>query len=81
MSNKTSSLNAEDRQQFLTVRSRVVPRFHLLVETPEGNLSKAMRPLNGIYTQTFQHRHQRVGHLAEFVWSLKAVMVPAWATA
>jgi REP element-mobilizing transposase RayT len=25
--------------------------YHLLVETPDGNLSKGMRHLNGIYTQ------------------------------
>lgn len=58
MPNKTSSLDDKDRQQFLTVRSRVVPRFHLLVETPEGSLSKAMRQLNGVYTQAFNHCHQ-----------------------
>ena len=27
--------------------------FHLLVETPEANLSRGMRQLNGVYTQTF----------------------------
>ena len=24
--------------------------YHLLVETPDGNLSKGMRQLNGVYT-------------------------------
>ena len=57
MPNKTSSSDDEDRQQFLTVRSRVVPRFHLLVETPESNLSKAMPPLTGSYMQAFNHCH------------------------
>jgi hypothetical protein len=37
--------------------------YHLLLETPQGNLARAMRQLNGIYTQTFNRRHQRVGHL------------------
>jgi hypothetical protein len=37
--------------------------FHLLIETPEGNLSLGMRQLNGVYTQTFNKRHGRVGHL------------------
>ncbi len=37
--------------------------YHLLVETPKGNLSLGMRQLNGIYTQAFNRRHKRVGHL------------------
>jgi REP element-mobilizing transposase RayT len=37
--------------------------YHLLLETPEPNLSRGMRRLNGVYTQTFNRRHQRVGHL------------------
>ena len=27
--------------------------YHLLIETPEGNLSRGMRQLNGVYTQAF----------------------------
>lgn len=37
--------------------------FHLLVETPDGNISTTMRDLNGNYTQWFNTRHNRVGHL------------------
>ena len=37
--------------------------YHLLLETPEPNLSRGMRQLNGIYTQRFNRRHERVGHL------------------
>ncbi|WGV98266.1 transposase [Vibrio sp. YMD68] len=37
--------------------------YHLLIETPEGNLSKGMRQLNGVYTQRFNRKHHRVGHL------------------
>lgn len=37
--------------------------FHLVVETPEGNLSRGMRQLNGEYTQRFNFRHATVGHL------------------
>jgi putative transposase len=37
--------------------------YHLLIETPDGNLSKAMRDLNGNYTQWFNARHKSVGHL------------------
>jgi len=37
--------------------------YHLLVETPEANLSKGMRQLNGVYTQRFNKTHDRVGHV------------------
>jgi REP element-mobilizing transposase RayT len=37
--------------------------YHLLVETPEANLSKGMRQLNGLYTQKFNREHGRVGHV------------------
>ena len=36
---------------------------HLLVETPEANLSRGMKLLNGAYTQYFNKRHRRSGHL------------------
>jgi hypothetical protein len=39
--------------------------YHLLLETPEGNLSPAMRQLNGVYTQRFNRRHERCGHLLQ----------------
>ena len=31
--------------------------YHLLIETPDGNLSKGMRHLNGVYTQRFNKKH------------------------
>jgi putative transposase len=37
--------------------------YHLLIETPEGNLVAGMRRLNGADTQSFNRRHDRVGHL------------------
>ncbi|MDX8404694.1 MAG: transposase [Mariprofundus sp.] len=37
--------------------------YHVLIETPEGNLVRGMQRLNGRYTQHFNHRHQRVGHV------------------
>lgn len=37
--------------------------YHLLIETPEANLSRAIRHLNGLYTQAFNRHHHRVGHL------------------
>ena len=39
--------------------------YHLLLETPEANLSRAMRQLNGVYAQHFNRRHQRPGHVTE----------------
>ena len=47
--------------------------YHLVLETPDGNLSKGMRQLNGIYTQQFNQAHQRVGHL--FQGRYKAILV------
>jgi len=37
--------------------------YHLLVETPDSNLSKGMRYLNGVYTQRLNRKHARVGHV------------------
>lgn len=47
--------------------------YHLLIETPDGNLSAGMRQLNGCYTQHFNRRHRRVGHL--FQGRYKAILV------
>lgn len=68
-----------DRQRFLSLLEREVLQqgwqcyayclmsnhYHLLIETPEANLSKGMRRLNGSYTQAFNRRHGRVGHLLQ----------------
>jgi len=37
--------------------------YHLLVETPRPTLARGMRGLNGVYTQRFNRRHGRPGHL------------------
>jgi REP element-mobilizing transposase RayT len=47
--------------------------YHLLIETPEGNLSAGMRQLNGVYTQAFNRAHRRDGHL--FKGRFKAILV------
>ncbi len=39
--------------------------YHLLLETPNANLSLGMRQLNGRYTQAYNRRHERVGHLLQ----------------
>ena len=46
---------------------------HLLIQPPDGNLSKGMRQLNGVYTQASNRRHRRVGHL--FQGRFKAILV------
>ena len=67
----------KDRTSFLTLLAQVLDRYgwlchayclmdnhyHLLLETPKANLSHGMRQLNGRYTQVFNRRHHRVGHL------------------
>jgi len=72
-------LDDKDRTRFLVILSDAVKRYgwichayclmsnhyHLLIETPDANLSRGMQFLNGIYTQWFNHRHQRVGHLLQ----------------
>ena len=47
--------------------------YHLLVETPEPTLSRGMRELNGVYTQAFNRRHRRSGHL--FQGRFKSILV------
>jgi len=37
--------------------------YHLLMETPEPNLSRGMLWLNGSYARRFNGRHERVGHV------------------
>jgi len=47
--------------------------YHLLIETPEANLSRGMRQLNGVYTQRFNRQHGRCGHV--FQGRYKAIVV------
>lgn len=47
--------------------------YHLLIETPDGNLSIGMRQLNGVYTQLFNRSHKRMGHL--FQGRYKAILL------
>ncbi len=37
--------------------------YHLVMETPEGNLSQVMQYINGSYTSYFNRRRRRSGHL------------------
>jgi putative transposase len=47
--------------------------YHLLVRTPRGNLSRAMRHLDGIYTQRMNRKHKRDGSL--FRGRYKSILV------
>lgn len=80
-------LDARDYSTFLEILCSVVKKlnwilhvyclmsnhYHLLLETPEGNLSRGMRQLNGIYTQQFNRRHNRIGHVLQGRY--KAILV------
>lgn len=79
--------NDADREAFLSLLDQVCETFnwlchayclmgnhyHLLIETPEANLSKGMRQLNGMYTQNFNRIHNQVGHV--FQGRYKAILV------
>ena len=74
---KTIFTDHQDRISFLNILSRRIKRFdwichsyvlmdnhyHLLVETPKSNLSRGMMQLNSMYTQNFNRRQHREGHL------------------
>ena len=47
--------------------------YHFVVQTRQGNLSRLMRHVNGTYTQRFNQRHRKVGHL--FQGRYKAILV------
>jgi REP element-mobilizing transposase RayT len=47
--------------------------YHIVVETPQGNLLKVMHGLNGGYTGCFNRRHHRSGHL--FQGRYKGILV------
>ena len=47
--------------------------YHFVLQTRQGNLSALMRHINGNYTQAFNRRHGKVGHL--FQGRFKAILV------
>ncbi len=49
--------------------------YHLMLETPNGNLSRIMHFINTSYTIYFNKKHSRVGHL--FQGRFKAILVEA----
>jgi REP element-mobilizing transposase RayT len=49
--------------------------YHLLIQTPEANISRAMRHLNGVYTQRYNRFHYCDGQL--FRGRYKCILVDA----
>lgn len=80
-------LSDADRKKFLNVLADTIEKYnwlchafcmldnhyHLVLETPDPNLSLGMRQLNGVYTQSFNRIHQKVGHV--FQGRYKAILV------
>jgi len=78
-----------DREKFLEYLESAVKRYdaiihtyclmdnhyHLLLETPSGNLSRIMAHINGAYTNYFNTKRERAGHL--FQGRYKAILVEA----
>lgn len=77
----------QDRETFLKILTFVNKRYHwlchayclmdnhyhLMIETPDGNLSLGMRQLNGVYTQAQNKRRNKTGHL--FQGRYKAILI------
>lgn len=80
-------LGDQDRENFLFVLDAVVKRYnwlchayclmdnhyHLMIETPDANLSRGMRQLNGVYTQKYNWWHSKTGHI--FQGRYKSILV------
>ncbi len=76
-----------DRAMLLTVVAQGLARFdaqllsyclmsnhyHFVLQTRRGNLSALMRHINGVYTQAFNRRRGKMGHL--FQGRFKAILV------
>ena len=72
-------MDNEERETFLRIFGRLSKRhgwslgtyclmtnhYHLLVETPDADISVGMQLLNGQYAQAFNRRHGYEGHLFE----------------
>jgi putative transposase len=77
----------EDRQGLLEIVAQALSRFdaqalayclmdnhyHFVLHTRQANLSLLMRHINGVYTQAFNRRHGKAGHL--FQGRFKAILV------
>ena len=80
-------LDDTDRRRFLDLLGKEIQQqgwlcyayclmdnhYHLLIETPEANLVRGMRRLNGVYTQGFNWRRKKAGHV--FQGRYKSILV------
>jgi REP element-mobilizing transposase RayT len=78
-----------DREQFLSYLESATERYgavihayclmsnhyHLMLETPQGNLSQIMKHINSSYTTYFNVKRKRAGHLLQ--GRFKAILVEA----
>jgi REP element-mobilizing transposase RayT len=81
--------SSRDRERFLEYLASAMERYgavihayclmtshyHLLLETPLGNLSQIMQHINGAYTTYFNVKRKRAGHL--FQGRFKGILVEA----
>lgn len=81
--------NDRDRERFLSYLQSATKRYgatihaycllnnhyHLLLQTPRGNLSEILRHINGAYTTYFNVKRDRSGHLLQGRY--KAILVEA----
>ena len=77
--NEAIFVDDDDRARFLNCLASSATRFdwcvwayclmdnhyHLLIETRRPTLSRGMREINGVYSQAFNRRHGRVGHVLQ----------------
>ena len=80
-------LDDRDRRRFLELLGKEIQQqgwlcyayclmdnhYHLLIETPQANLVRGMRRLNGVYTQWFNRRRKKSGHV--FQGRYKSILV------
>ena len=83
----------KDREQFLSYLESAAERYnavihayclmnnhyHLLLQTPLGNLSQIMRHINGAYTTYYNVKKQRTGHLLQGRYKALLVDMDAYA--
>jgi len=92
---RTIYVDDHDRRRFLETLAEMIEQFglrvhayclmpnhyHLIVETPRANLSRAMGWLQVTYTVRFNRRHRRSGHLFQGRYKAQVVEADAYAQA
>ena len=60
---------------YITAYCLMSTHYHIVVNTPEGNLSRFMRHLDGVYTQRYNRQYKKNGSL--FRGRYKAILIQA----